>query len=126
MNKFLWSGVTLLALFVTVESLSCYTCDVSILGYCFRSASVNCTAPQNSCFTSVADFSADLLPIHAKGCIEESACKNETNMSILTVKYNITTHCCSTNLCNGATSVQLPLTAAVGAALLALLTQWSL
>ncbi|XP_022603372.1 prostate stem cell antigen-like [Seriola dumerili] len=125
MNKLLWSCAALLTLFVTVESLSCYTCDVAILGSCLRAAPINCTNDQTRCFTAVAKFSADLLDIHQRGCTKEAACRNETG-AILNVNYTITRTCCSTNLCNGAASVQLPMTAALCAALVAVLSQWAL
>ncbi|XP_040909290.1 prostate stem cell antigen-like isoform X2 [Toxotes jaculatrix] len=108
-----------------VESLSCYTCSLGILGSCLREAPVNCTTSQNRCFAAVAKFSADLLDIHERGCIEDTACKNDTGL-ILNVRYNITRTCCSTNLCNGAASTQLPLTAALFAALVAVWSQWAL
>ncbi|XP_035847516.1 CD59A glycoprotein-like [Sander lucioperca] len=108
-----------------VESLSCYTCDEGILGTCLFKASVNCTKTQDRCLTAVAKFSADLLDIHERGCIENSNCVND-NGTILNVNYTITRTCCSTSLCNGAASIQLPLTAALGAALVAVWNQWAL
>ncbi|XP_008289767.1 sperm acrosome membrane-associated protein 4-like [Stegastes partitus] len=123
MNKLLWSCAALLTLFVAVNSLMCNTCDVSILGYCVATKPVNCSAEQNECYSGVAKFSADLLDIHARGCIAPSACKNET-ASILSVTYTITRTCCSTNLCNGAASSQLPLPAALCAALVAVWSQF--
>ncbi|XP_070840288.1 lymphocyte antigen-6, epidermis [Chaetodon trifascialis] len=126
MNTFLWSCAALLTLFVAVESLTCNTCDVSVLGTCLGDTPVNCTGDENRCYTAVAKFSADLLPIHERGCTEESACKNETGLSILTVNYSITMTCCSTSLCNRAASVQLPLAAALGAALVAVWNQWGI
>lgn len=71
------------------------------------------------------EFTSDLLDIHAEGCIEESACRNETGQ-ILTVNFTITRTCCSTDLCNGAAPIQMPLTAALCAALVAVWSQWSL
>ncbi|XP_028255168.1 protein Bouncer-like [Parambassis ranga] len=124
MDKLLWSCAALLTLFVTAECLTCDTCDVSVLSYCFKQAPVNCTKTQDRCYTAVAKFSADLLDIHAKGCTEASLCKNETG-SILSVNYTITRTCCSKNLCNRATAIQLPLTAAVCAALVAVWSQGS-
>ncbi|KAL6099558.1 uncharacterized protein ACO6RY_01355 [Pungitius sinensis] len=122
MNSFLWSCAALFSLFVAVEPLSCYTCDVSILGYCLREAPVNCTTAQDRCLIAVAKFSAHILDIHERGCIENSGCKN-TSGAVLTVKYNITRTCCSTSLCNGADSTRLPLAAALAASLVA---AWSL
>uniref|UniRef100_A0A7N9AXB9 UPAR/Ly6 domain-containing protein n=1 Tax=Mastacembelus armatus TaxID=205130 RepID=A0A7N9AXB9_9TELE len=113
-------------IFLIILSLTCNTCDVAILGFCLRDTPVNCTENQNRCYTAVASkFSAHFMDVYERGCIEESKCKNSTG-DILTVTYTITSTCCSTNLCNGATSIQLPLTAALCAALLALWSQWDL
>lgn len=69
------------------------------------------------------DFSGDLLKIHERGCISNNGCVNQTG-SVLNVNYTITRYCCDTDLCNGATSTQLPLTAALSAALVAVWSQW--
>eukprot|EP00064_Thunnus_orientalis_P020581 superscaffoldBa00005732_g20720 len=125
MNKILWSCAALLTLFVAVESLTCNTCSLGILGTCLREVPVNCTETEDRCYTAVAKFSADLLDIHERGCTNSTNCKNETG-SILNVNYTITKTCCSTSLCNRVASIQMPLTAALAAALVAVLSQWSL
>lgn len=125
MNRFLWSCAALLALFVTVQSLSCYTCDTSVLGYCLSTTSVNCSQAQTRCFSAVAEFSSHILDIHQRGCTQESQCTNSTG-SILSVNYTITRSCCNTTLCNGASSTQLPVTVALSAALVAVCSQWAL
>lgn len=38
----------------TVESLTCNTCSLNILGYCFEDAPVNCTKNQTMCYSGVA------------------------------------------------------------------------
>ncbi|XP_030002865.1 sperm acrosome membrane-associated protein 4-like [Sphaeramia orbicularis] len=127
MNKLLWSCAALFTLFVTVESLTCNTCDTSVFGYCLSTKAINCTGTQDQCYSGVATFSSDeILDIHSRGCITKTSCKNSTNLAIFTVKYNIIMHCCTTNYCNGATSIRMPLTTAVGAALVAIWTRWSL
>ncbi|XP_068189497.1 sperm acrosome membrane-associated protein 4-like [Antennarius striatus] len=126
MNKLLLSCAAFLTLFVTVESLTCRSCEVSVLGSCLFTDHVNCTAQQNSCFDAVTEFSGHLLPIYSRGCIEDSMCRNETNQPILTITYNVTIHCCSTDLCNSAASFKLPLAAVLAAALVALWSQKSL
>ncbi|XP_034066145.1 urokinase plasminogen activator surface receptor-like [Gymnodraco acuticeps] len=102
MSKLLWSCAALFTLLVTVEALSCYTCNLNILGSCLIEKTVNCTKAQDRCFVAVAKFSADLLDIHERGCIERSKCSNSSSGSILNVKYTITETCCSNNLCNAA------------------------
>ncbi|XP_054874182.1 uncharacterized protein LOC129350733 isoform X2 [Amphiprion ocellaris] len=54
MNKLLWSCAALLTLFVAVSSLTCNTCDVSILGYCAGTTPVTCTGNQNRCYSGIA------------------------------------------------------------------------
>ncbi|XP_010779087.1 prostate stem cell antigen-like [Notothenia coriiceps] len=125
MSKLLWSCAALFTLFVTVEALSCYSCNVKILGYCLIEKAVNCTEAQDRCFVAVAKFSSDLLDIHERGCTERSKCINSSG-SILNVKYTITETCCSNNLCNAAAAPPLTLTAALAAALVAVWSQWGL
>ncbi|TKS88386.1 hypothetical protein D9C73_023184 [Collichthys lucidus] len=107
-----------------VKSLTCNTCDVAVLGLCISDTPVKCTAKQKTCYSAVATFTSGLMPIHARGCMEDT-CKNTTG-SILTVNYTLTMHCCNSDLCNGAAAVQLPLTAALCAALVAVWSQWAL
>ncbi|XP_070703196.1 sperm acrosome membrane-associated protein 4-like [Pempheris klunzingeri] len=125
MNTFLWSCAALLTLSATVESLICNNCHVSFLGICLGDTPVNCSNKQDRCYSAVAKFTSELTEIHDKGCIASGDCHNQTG-SILSVNYTITRSCCSTNLCNGATSIPLPLSAALGAALVALWSQWGL
>ncbi|KAJ4927741.1 hypothetical protein JOQ06_015543 [Pogonophryne albipinna] len=125
MSKLLWSCAALFTLLVHFEALSCYTCNVNILGSCLIEKTVNCTKAQDGCFVAVAKFSADLLDIHERGCIERSKCSNSSG-SILNVKYTITETCCSNNLCNAAAAPPLPLTAALAAALVVVWSQWGL
>ncbi|XP_059206679.1 prostate stem cell antigen-like isoform X2 [Centropristis striata] len=126
MNRFLWSCAALLTLSVTVESLQCYTCEAGILGTCLIREPVNCSSSQDRCFSGVANFKDGLLAdIHERGCTVNTNCKNSTG-TILNINYTVTKTCCSTNLCNGASSVQLPLAAALCAALVAVWSQWGL
>uniref|UniRef100_A0A3B4DY08 UPAR/Ly6 domain-containing protein n=1 Tax=Pygocentrus nattereri TaxID=42514 RepID=A0A3B4DY08_PYGNA len=71
---------------------------------------------------SVAFNLTGALNFYTSGCINSTNCVTTTG-TVLGVGYTVTQTCCSTDLCNGASSVRLPLTAAVGAALLA--TTWS-
>lgn len=52
-------------------------------------------------------------------------CNNTETGTLLTAGYTVTRDCCSTDNCNGATSVQLTLTAALGAAITAVWSQLS-
>ncbi|XP_029023770.1 sperm acrosome membrane-associated protein 4 [Betta splendens] len=125
MTGLLWSCAAVVALFITVESLTCYTCDVEVFDSCFKKTEVNCSDPHDICFKGVAKIHGDLSSIHARGCIQPSDCRNDT-VPILNVNYTITRHCCSTDLCNGAASTQLPLATALCGALVAVWSQWGL
>ncbi|XP_047461391.1 sperm acrosome membrane-associated protein 4-like [Mugil cephalus] len=125
MSKLLWRCAALLTLFIAVQCLQCNTCDFKIFGQCVGRSPVNCTGDENRCYTGVAKFTGALMDIHARGCIEAFNCTNQTGQ-ILTVNYTITRTCCSGDLCNGAAPVQMPLTAALCAALVAVWSQWSL
>ncbi|XP_036431393.1 lymphocyte antigen-6, epidermis [Colossoma macropomum] len=123
MNKVLVAVLAVALLFVAAEGLNCYSCSVGILGKCFISSSQTCGSTQNSCFKGQAAFNlTGALNFYTSGCINSTNCVTSTG-TILGVGYTVTQTCCSTDLCNGASSVRLPLTAAVGAALLA--TTWS-
>ncbi|KAL7868438.1 hypothetical protein SRHO_G00098220 [Serrasalmus rhombeus] len=107
----------------SLRGLNCYSCSVGIFGRCFVSSSQTCSNTQNSCFTGQAAFNlTGALNFYTSGCINSTNCVTTTG-TVLGVGYTVTQTCCSTDLCNGASSVRLPLTAAVGAALLA--TTWS-
>uniref|UniRef100_A0A674EKL3 Uncharacterized protein n=1 Tax=Salmo trutta TaxID=8032 RepID=A0A674EKL3_SALTR len=64
----------------------------------------------------------NIMSIKHKGCLATHFCNTTSTSSILGVGYVVSQTCCSTNLCNGVGSVQLPLTVALGAALVAI---WS-
>lgn len=66
------------------------------------------------------------MTLQTEGCMNSSLCNKTKTGSLLTAGYTVTRTCCSTDRCNGATSIQLPLTAAVSAALLAVWSTWSL
>uniref|UniRef100_W5LL23 UPAR/Ly6 domain-containing protein n=1 Tax=Astyanax mexicanus TaxID=7994 RepID=W5LL23_ASTMX len=105
------------------DGLNCYTCSVGILGRCFFSSSQTCTGNNTSCFTATAAFNlSGAMNFYTSGCTLPTSC-NSSSGSVLGVGYTVTQSCCTTNLCNGASSIQLPITAAIGAALLA--TTWS-
>ncbi|KAG9335658.1 hypothetical protein JZ751_004309 [Albula glossodonta] len=67
-------------------------------------------------FPSLSSFSG----FSRLGCLASSSCNTTMNGTILGAAYTVTLNCCNTDKCNnGAGSIQLSLTAAVGAALVA-------
>lgn len=58
------------------------------------------------------------LTLHTRGCLDSDLCGVTLTGSILGAGYTASFQCCTTDLCNGATSVQLPLTVILCAAIL--------
>ncbi|XP_062342578.1 protein Bouncer-like [Osmerus eperlanus] len=123
MNKFLWACVAVVALAVVAESLTCNTCSVGILNTCVFGSTATCSASEPNCYKGQATFNvSSVVNLYTKGCLASSSCNTTTTGNILGAGYTVSRTCCSTDRCNGASSIQLPLTAALGAALVAL---WS-
>ncbi|XP_069032916.1 three-finger toxin MALT0058C-like [Embiotoca jacksoni] len=127
MKTLLLICAALLAIFVTGESLICNTCRGSFSGKCMFDSTQNCSDSQAKCYTGKLVFNISRwMSLHTRGCMASSLCNQTEAGAILTAGYTITRNCCSTDRCNGATSVQLPLTAALGAALTAVWSPWAL
>uniref|UniRef100_A0A667X9X4 UPAR/Ly6 domain-containing protein n=1 Tax=Myripristis murdjan TaxID=586833 RepID=A0A667X9X4_9TELE len=104
---------------------------VSCLYVCFCSISsvrrfVTSLLLKRCHFNKVTSFNVSgLLSLQTRGCLDTTSCNKTQTGTLLTAGYTVTKTCCSTDRCNGATSIQLPLTAAVGAALLAMWSTWA-
>ncbi|CAB1351318.1 unnamed protein product [Coregonus sp. 'balchen'] len=123
MNKFMWGCMALVGLFVVAESLNCNTCSVGVGSFCLIGSSKTCSTSEPNCYTGLAVFNvSSILGIKIKGCLATASCNTTSTGSILTAGYTVSQTCCSTDLCNGAGAIQLPLIVAIGAALVAI---WS-
>ncbi|XP_061598165.1 protein Bouncer-like [Cololabis saira] len=125
----LWKTLILLIAFVAASAsahcLTCRTCPVSILGNCLLPTDTECASHTQTCFFGEARFNAPGgATLNFRGCIEPSACNQTLTASVFGAVYTSTTRCCGSNLCNSATTMQLPLTVAVFTAVLSSL--WSL
>ncbi|KAK5911108.1 hypothetical protein CgunFtcFv8_005314 [Champsocephalus gunnari] len=127
MTKLIWVCAALMAMFVTGESLICHTCRMGFKGRCMYSSTENCTDSQPSCFSADIAFNiSQFMSLHHQGCMPLSLCNKTESGTLLTAGYTITRACCSKDRCNGATSIHIPLTAALGTALMAIWSTWSL
>uniref|UniRef100_A0A385NIE2 Electromagnetic perceptive protein n=1 Tax=Kryptopterus bicirrhis TaxID=310914 RepID=A0A385NIE2_9TELE len=111
--------------FAIAESLTCNTCSVSLIGICLNPATATCSTNTSVCTTGRASFTGVLgfLGFNSQGCTEGAQCNGTVSGSILGASYTVTQTCCSTNNCNpvtsGASYVQISVSAALSAALLA-------
>ncbi|XP_054462544.1 sperm acrosome membrane-associated protein 4-like [Anoplopoma fimbria] len=127
MMKFIWVCAALMALFITGESLTCNTCKVGFRGKCLYSSTETCSDSKPNCYRGELAFNVSrFMNMQTQGCIASSLCNQTESGALLTAEYTVTRTCCSTDLCNGATSIQLPLTAALSTALMAVWSTWSL
>ncbi|XP_030597754.1 protein Bouncer-like [Archocentrus centrarchus] len=127
MKSLLWICTALMTMFVAGESLICNTCRVGLGPKCLFKSTETCSDPQFSCYKGKVDFNIiEWMTLHNRGCLSSSLCNQTVSGSLLGANYTITRDCCYTDLCNGASSVQLPLTAALGTALAASLSPWAL
>ncbi|XP_062291373.1 lymphocyte antigen-6, epidermis [Scomber scombrus] len=126
MNKFLWICAALMGLFVMGESLTCNTCTVGITGKCLFTSTETCDNSTPHCYWGELVFNiSSLVRVQLRGCLDTARCNQTETDSLLTTGYTITRTCCSTDRCNGATSLQLHLTAALGTALMIVWSTWS-
>uniref|UniRef100_A0A4W4GG91 UPAR/Ly6 domain-containing protein n=1 Tax=Electrophorus electricus TaxID=8005 RepID=A0A4W4GG91_ELEEL len=94
------------------EGLVCNSCPVGILSKCLFGSSQTCTDTNNNCYTATAGMTA---------CTNTHTTR--THHFARSHSFNYVHLCCSTNLCNGAGSAQLSVTAAFSTTLLA--SAWS-
>uniref|UniRef100_A0A3Q2G7X0 UPAR/Ly6 domain-containing protein n=1 Tax=Cyprinodon variegatus TaxID=28743 RepID=A0A3Q2G7X0_CYPVA len=93
----------------TANCLDCKQCKIGVLGICFFGNDVSCSSSTESCYTGQArkrNQCSYLMMI----------CLLKWEEKYKRYQHSIT--CCNTDLCNGASSVQLPLTVALCAAIL--------
>nr|XP_057903672.1 uncharacterized protein LOC131102187 [Doryrhamphus excisus] len=101
--------------------LNCRQCPVSLLDICLFGSDITCDNSTQACYRGNAVFNGTLpVRLYARGCLDEDLCQLTINDSALGAPFTATFDCCVTDLCNGATHVQLSLTMAVGVALFSL------
>ncbi|XP_060767546.1 lymphocyte antigen-6, epidermis [Neoarius graeffei] len=115
-----------IGLFALGESLKCNKCSVALVGICLNPSTTECSTNTSQCITSRASFPSisGFLGFNSQGCAESSNCTGNITGFILGAKYEITQTCCKTDRCNpvqlnGASYIQLSLTAVLSATLFA-------
>uniref|UniRef100_A0A4W6E6G8 Uncharacterized protein n=1 Tax=Lates calcarifer TaxID=8187 RepID=A0A4W6E6G8_LATCA len=70
-------------------------------------------------FPNLPEFNATgSLTLQTRGCLDSDLCGKTLTGTILGAGYTSSFQCCTTELCNGASSVQISLTVALCAAVL--------
>ncbi|XP_035537304.1 ly-6/neurotoxin-like protein 1 isoform X1 [Morone saxatilis] len=119
MNNFFKAVIVLSAFIAAAQCLTCRQCPIGLLGTCLSGSNVTCNSAAESCFTGEIQFnSTGKLTLHTRGCLDSNLCGKTLTGSIGGAGYTSSFQCCTTELCNGATSVQLPLTVALCVAIL--------
>ncbi|XP_047460200.1 lymphocyte antigen 6 complex locus protein G6d-like [Mugil cephalus] len=119
MNNFWKAVIVLSAAIAAAQCLTCRECTIGVLGSCLFQSDVSCNNQTESCYRGDAQFNVTgTISLHTRGCLNRNLCNRTVTSSILGASYTSDFRCCETDLCNGATSVQLPLAVALCAALL--------
>ncbi|XP_053719537.1 lymphocyte antigen-6, epidermis [Synchiropus splendidus] len=108
MDHFLKAVVVLVALVAAAESLKCRECIIELLSLCPFGTDVTCNNGTNSCSRGEAQFNATgSLKLHNRGCVDNDLCGKTISGSILGAGYTSSFTCCTTDLCNSATTTQM-------------------
>lgn len=60
-------------------------------------------------FVSVEFNATGILKLHTRGCLDADLCDKTITGSILGAGFTSSFSCCSTDLCNGASVIHIPL-----------------
>ncbi|KAM8884012.1 uncharacterized protein ACB058_000380 [Synchiropus picturatus] len=108
MDHFLKAVVVLVALVAAAESLKCRQCIIELLNICPFGTDVTCNNGTSSCFRGEAQFNATTsFKLHRRGCVDKDLCGKTISSSILGAGFTSSYTCCTTDLCNSATTTQL-------------------
>ncbi|XP_062266079.1 sperm acrosome membrane-associated protein 4-like [Platichthys flesus] len=119
MNTFLKAVTFLSAVIAVAHGVTCRQCPVGVLGICLFGSDITCDNATGSCYSGEAQFNATgSLTLHTRGCLDSDLCGKTLTGTILGAGYTSSFQCCTTTLCNGASSVQLSLTLALCGVLL--------
>ncbi|XP_034455053.1 sperm acrosome membrane-associated protein 4-like [Hippoglossus hippoglossus] len=119
MNTF-WKAVTFLSAVIAVaQGFNCRQCPLGVIGLCLFGSDVTCNNATESCYRGEAQFNATgSLTLQTRGCLDSDLCGKTLTGIVLGAGYTSSFKCCTTSLCNGASSVQLSLTVALCGVLL--------
>ncbi|XP_020794977.1 lymphocyte antigen-6, epidermis [Boleophthalmus pectinirostris] len=124
MNSLCRTLIVLGAFLAAAYGLKCRQCDAGILGVCLLGTEITCGAGTDTCYKTEAQFNeTTAVTFVTRGCRNATGCGDTATGTILGIGYNIKSYCCSQDLCNSASSLQLSITA--GVLLAGLSTLWA-
>ncbi|CAL1583391.1 unnamed protein product [Knipowitschia caucasica] len=100
--------IVLGALIAAAYGLKCRQCVVGIFGSCLFPSEITCSNSTSNCYTGEAQFNATgSLTLHNRGCLDSDLCGKTLTGSILGAGYTSSFTCCTTDLCNSASSLSV-------------------
>ncbi|XP_020794991.1 sperm acrosome membrane-associated protein 4-like [Boleophthalmus pectinirostris] len=115
--------IVLSAFMAAAYGLTCRECYIGIFSTCILGTNTDCNNGTSSCYRGDAQFNATgALKLHNRGCIDTDLCGKTLTGSLLGAAYTSTFNCCSTDMCNSASSLHLSV--AIGTVLTLLSTLW--
>ncbi|TWW65578.1 hypothetical protein D4764_21G0004780 [Takifugu flavidus] len=110
--SFLCRAIIFLGVIVAAQCLTCNLCVFGSSGTCSNKGNITCDNRTSSCFNAQANITTAnataSLTLVTRGCVQSFICGSSSG-SILGFDFNVSVNCCNTDLCNGASSLQLPL-----------------
>ncbi|KAK7906997.1 hypothetical protein WMY93_015609 [Mugilogobius chulae] len=115
--------VILGAFLATGYGLTCRQCVIGLLNTCFFPSDTTCNNATQSCYYGDAQFnSTGAFKLHTRGCLDNDLCEKTLTGSLLGAGYTASFRCCTTDLCNSASSLHLSVV--MGTVLTLLCTVW--
>ncbi|XP_034066154.1 protein Bouncer-like isoform X2 [Gymnodraco acuticeps] len=120
----LWKGPPMWCKCKKPQCLTCRQCPIGTSATCLSGKDIQCAANE-LCFQGELRFNGtEQVSLHKRGCLSSTLCGTLLDSNLLGEGFTAFLQCCAFNLCNGAASVQLSVTAALSAAMLSSL--WGL
>ncbi|CAF93928.1 unnamed protein product [Tetraodon nigroviridis] len=106
--------IFLAVVIAAVQCLTCKLCALEFSGTCLIGGNITCDNQTSSCFSGTVMLNASkTVTVKNAGCVPKSFCGTKTSGSLLNIDYVASFDCCNTDLCNHASSLQLPLIVAL-------------
>ncbi|CAL8396613.1 sperm acrosome membrane-associated protein 4 [Gadus morhua] len=121
MNHVLFATMLTAGLVAMGGAMVCNYCGLSLEEDCLGNSTQTMTCRANqSCYIQTLNLTSSVY--RTKGCVDNSQCDRMELLTGFNATVRLSTECCTTDQCNGATSLDVGLPAVIIAALVAV---WS-